>query len=185
MGDGSGRRPARLALLASVVLLAARADAAPATPGPPAGQGAAAATDDDRPVSSQATVARARFLMGARLAIEATGPDAVAAIEAAFGEAERLDKVLSNWRSDSEVSALNREAAEHPVTCGPDLCAVVGAALRWAQASGGAFDPTVEPLVRRLGLRGVEGRLPGVKDEADRVSPAAGTTTPATTADRW
>lgn len=133
-----------------------------------------------------ATVARARFLMGARLAIEATGPDAVSAIEAAFEEVGRLDKVMSNWRDDSEVSALNREAASHPVKCGPHLCAVVGAALLWAEESGGAFDPTVEPLVRRLGLRGAEGRLPGVPGQADPVPPAPAATTPATTAaDRW
>jgi thiamine biosynthesis lipoprotein len=111
------------------------------------------------------SLARSRYLMGARLTIEAAGPGAVAAIEAAFGEVERLDKVLSNWRDDSELAALNRDADAQPVICSPDLAAVVEAALHWAGESGGAFDPTVEPLVRRFGLRGAEGRLPGIPPE--------------------
>jgi thiamine biosynthesis lipoprotein len=149
-------------------MLAARADAEVDRPDSPAGP------DAPRPVSESPTVTRARFLMGARLVIEAAGPDAVSAIESAFGEVERLDKVLSNWRDDSELAALNREAAAHPVTCSPDLCAVIGEALRWAEMSGGAFDPTVEPLVRQLGLRGAEGRLPGVTSAMGATGKAAG-----------
>ena len=119
-----------------------------------------------------ASLARARYLMGARLTIEASGSEAAAAIEAAFGEVERLDSALSNWRDDSEIVALNRRAGEQPFLCSSDLAAVVGAALHWAEETGGAFDPTVEPLVRRLGLRGREGRLPGVPAEAAVSSPA-------------
>jgi len=119
-----------------------------------------------------ASLARERYLMGARLAIEATGPGAAAAIEAAFGEVERLDKVLSNWRDDSEIAALNRQAAGQAFLCSSDLAAVVSAALHWAGESGGAFDPTVEPLVRRFGLRGPDGRLPGAPAEAAAASSA-------------
>lgn len=124
-----------------------------------AADGAAAAHD-------ATTVERARFLMGTRLLIEAQGPDAEPAIERAFGEVERLDRVLSNWRDDSEISVLNRSAAAGPVTCSPDLFAAVSVALAWAEKTGGAFDPTVEPLVRRLGLRGEEGRMPGAAPPA-------------------
>ena len=138
----------------------------------PAASGAPTASP--RPES----LARSRFLMGARLTIEASGPGAGAAIETAFGEVERLDKVLSNWRDDSELAALNRQADAHPVVCSPDLAAVVEAALHWAGESGGAFDPTVEPLVRRFGLRGAEGRLPGIPPEAGVASAAGAAESP-------
>jgi len=105
---------------------------------------------------------RARFLMGARLVIEARGAAVEDAIERAFGEVARLEAVLSNWRPDSEVSRLNGAAAAGPVTASEDLYTAVDASLRWAEATDGAFDPTVEPLVRVLGLRGPEGILPGV-----------------------
>lgn len=114
-----------------------------------------------------ATVARARFLMGTRLEIEAAGPTAAQAIEQAFAEVERLDAILSNWRGDSEVSRLNAAAADAAFRCSPDLFAAATTALHWAERTGGAFDPTVEPLVRRLGLRGGEGRLPGIAPEPE------------------
>jgi thiamine biosynthesis lipoprotein len=99
--------------------------------------------------------------MGTRLTIEIAGPAPEAAFEAAFGEVGRLEEVMSNWRESSEVSRLNRDAAAGWVRCSPDLFAAVDAALRFAGETGGAFDPTVEPLVRRLGIRDPEGLPPG------------------------
>jgi thiamine biosynthesis lipoprotein len=105
-------------------------------------------------------VARARFLMGTRLAIETGGPAQEQAFDDAFSEVGRLEAILSNWMPTSEVSRLNREAALAPVRCSPDLFDAVSAALRWARLTGGAFDPTVEPLTMALGLRD-DGRPPG------------------------
>jgi len=114
-----------------------------------------------------APVERARFLMGTRLVLQARGPGAPEAIERAFAEVERLDAILSNWRSDSEVARLNAAAGDAPFRCSPDLFAAATTALDWAARTGGTFDPTVEPLVRSLGLRGDEGRLPGIPPEGE------------------
>ncbi len=107
------------------------------------------------------SLARSRFLMGTRLSIEVIAADPGAAIEAAFAEVQRLDGVLSNWRADSELARLNRDAARQDVRCTDDLFSAVEAAIDWARRTDGAFDPTVEPLGRWLGLRGPEGQLPG------------------------
>ncbi len=117
-----------------------------------------------------AIVARARYLMGTRLSITLPAPAPDTAFEAAFAEVARLEDALSNWREASEISRLNAAAAEGPVRCSPDLFGAVRAALHWAEETGGAFDPTVEPLVRAYGLRGAEGRLP---DGAGSVPAAA------------
>jgi thiamine biosynthesis lipoprotein len=105
--------------------------------------------------------ARARILMGTRLSIETDGEAPARALEEAFDEVARLEGILSNWKRTSEISRLNGEAAQGPVRCSLDLFEAVSAALRWAADTGGAFDPTVEPLVVALGLRGEDGRLPG------------------------
>ena len=104
-------------------------------------------------------VARARQVMGSPLEIltlVADGQpaaDAVRALDAALDEVERLDKTLSNWRQDSELSALNRAAAAGPVVCSAELFEILSAAVAAAVSTGGAFDPTVEPWVVALGLR--------------------------------
>jgi FAD:protein FMN transferase len=124
----------------------------------------AAAAPASQTARDAETVTRARFLMGTTLSIETTTPHADR-IEDAFAEVARLEGVMSNWKADSEIARLNREAAERTFVCTADLFRALSAALGWARATSGAFDPTVEPLVRRLGLRGPEGRLPGDADE--------------------
>jgi FAD:protein FMN transferase len=103
---------------------------------------------------------RARHLMGTRLTI--TLPRAVAApvFELAFDEVARLEDVMSNWKETSEISNLNRSAVRSSFRCSTDLFDLVQASLDWAERTQGAFDPTVEPVIRRLGLRTVDGWLP-------------------------
>jgi len=71
------------------------------------------------------------------MAVEAgSRAEAEFAFAAATTEIQRLDRVLSGWRDDSELSALNR-AAERQVS--PDLFAVLAAGESWRGKTGGAF----------------------------------------------
>src|SRR5206468_1345598 len=97
--------------------------------------------------------ARARFLMGTRLTIAIDGPVTGQAFDDAFDEVARLESILSNWKATSEIARLNARAARADVLCSPDLYRAIRLSLEWAETTGGAFDPTVEPLVRALGLR--------------------------------
>jgi FAD:protein FMN transferase len=144
-------------ILQAVPLLLALAFVAPESAAP----GVAAPVAPARCDAGAAAIGRARLLMGARLHIEARGSAAEAAIERAFGEVDRLESVLSNWRTDSEVSRMNAAAAAGPIVVSEDLFSAVGVALGFAEKTDGAFDPTVEPLVRAYGLRTPEGILPG------------------------
>jgi len=156
----------------TVAIAVATARAAPATRWDPAPAARPASAPGAPSIGDVGTVERARFLMGTRLVIQARGAGAPQAIERAFAEVERLEAVLSNWRSDSEVAHLNAAAAAAPFHCSADLFAAATTALDWAEKTSGTFDPTVEPLVRALGLRGDEGRLPGIVPEPE--SGAAG-----------
>src|SRR5688572_1754332 len=63
------------------------------------------------------------------LAVVAKKPlTAALAIDAARTEIARLDKILSGWRSDSELIALN---AADSMEISPDLFAVIAACERW------------------------------------------------------
>lgn len=98
--------------------------------------------------------ARVRWTMGTLCEIDAPGaPDA--AVNAAFAEIERWDRILSLYKADSELSDLNRSAGQGPVRVSADLYNAVAAALALAAETGGAFDPTILPV-----LRGGPERLP-------------------------
>jgi thiamine biosynthesis lipoprotein len=113
-------------------------------------------------LAAAARIERTRYLMGTLCTASAEAADsatAEAALAAAFDEIARLERVMSSWRDDSELARFNRAAGTGPVACSADLAAVLDSALALARATGGAFDPTVEPLVAAWDLRG-DGRVP-------------------------
>ncbi len=90
---------------------------------------------------------------------QVTGP-AGFRIEALRAPLERLfagiDRQMSPWRGDSELTRFNRASAgEHGVS--DDTATVARAALELARDSGGRFDPSVGPLVARWGFGPIEG----------------------------
>jgi thiamine biosynthesis lipoprotein len=89
-----------------------------------------------------------RLVMGTTAEVEANGPaEPSLALAAAFAALTRVDDALSLWKP-SELQRLNDAGEGHPSR---ELRAVLESALEIAAASGGAFDPTVEPLVRARG----------------------------------
>lgn len=66
-----------------------------------------------------------------------------------------LDEVvaqMSHWAPDSLISRFNRAPAGVRFALPDAFARVLEAALHWAEASGGAFDPTVAPLVGLWGF---------------------------------
>lgn len=95
-----------------------------------------------------ASAARARWLMGTALEITAAGSAAGPAVEAAFREVDRLDRVLSLYKEDSEASRLNRAAGKAPFPCSPALWEAISLSRLHHRNTRGAFDPTILPLAR-------------------------------------
>lgn len=59
---------------------------------------------------------------------------------------------MSHWQADSTLAQFNRAPADTWHALPADLSTVLHAGLHWAQASGGAFDPTVGALVAAWGF---------------------------------
>lgn len=80
------------------------------------------------------------------LVVEAT--DAERELDVAQGEFERLERLLSRFRPDSELSALNDRGW---TDASYDLAAVVELALAARERTGGLFDPTVHDALAAAG----------------------------------
>jgi thiamine biosynthesis lipoprotein len=107
-------------------------------------------------------VRRSQYRMGTVLEIDATAPDrrrAEAAAKEVFERVEATEERLSNWRSDSELSLANREAARQAVVLSPESFWSLRRAFDLARETAGAFDPTIGGVTRVLGLTG-EGPRP-------------------------
>lgn len=101
--------------------------------------------------------------MGSTFSIAAWGSDRgtlAAAVESALEEARRLDRMLSNYRPESEWSVVNRNASNRDVTVSQELFDLLAACVRYSEQSEGAFDITVGPLMRVWGFYKGSGRMP-------------------------
>ena len=70
-------------------------------------------------ISTATEITRARYLMGTVCEVAADRPEQVSA---AFDEATRIERFLSTWRDDSELSRLNRGEA---TSASPELQAQI------------------------------------------------------------
>ncbi len=123
---------------------------------------------------------RTMFVLDDYVTITAYGKDQArveGAVEEAFRELHRLQALFDRYDPESEISRLNREAAQGPVTVSEDLWTVISAGVRVYRESGGAFDITVGPLVDLWDVlgRGERGDPPPGEEEIAEALRSVGT----------
>ena len=107
---------------------------------PPSGTAEGASTDE-QPVIWEGIALGA----GAQIRLYRTdGRLAESVIQKALAEVERLEKIFSLYRDDSDLSRLNREGRLNQPSA--DLLAVLSLSRHLHRLTGGAFDPSIQPL---------------------------------------
>jgi thiamine biosynthesis lipoprotein len=94
------------------------------------------------------------------------------AADGAYGDAalaaldlvDKLEDQLSIYREYTEVSAINRTAADHPMEVEPRLFSLLELCAWLHATTGGAFDISSGPLSRVWGFYRREGRLPSEEE---------------------
>lgn len=113
---------------------------------------------------------RAFRAMGTEIELFVDAPRSETALVDAEAEFHRLEKLLSRFRADSELSRLNRDGA---IDASPDLVAVTQLALQARERTGGRFDPTVHEALVAAGYdRSFE--LLSPEDGESRAAPCGG-----------
>lgn len=108
-------------------------------------------------------VFEARMLMGTLCEIEAWSSDPSngrRALDEAFSEIESVDRALSDYRPDSELSLISRRAGSEAVQVSPRTLGFLDRALALAKATNGASDISIGPAVDLWGFRGPTRKLP-------------------------
>ena len=92
------------------------------------------------PLTGAAAEVRARYQMGTVCEITADKPEQ---IEAAFAEAARIERMLSTWTEESELSRVNRGEIEPSL----ELRTLLDRTVRWTERTNRAFDARIRHLI--------------------------------------
>ncbi len=96
-------------------------------------------------VNTNAQVLRKRIklLMGGRFDITIVAKDSAAAeqnIDTVIAEISRIENLISDWKSDSQVSKVNQNAGIQPVKVNPEVFELTKRAIHLSHLTNGAFD---------------------------------------------
>lgn len=97
-----------------------------------------------RPADAQ-WLSREDAVMGTLIRVELWTDDTAAgeaAIDAVMDEMRRIDQEMSPFKPESELSRINREAADHPVPISAEMFDILSRSIEFSKLSGGAFDIT-------------------------------------------
>jgi len=90
-----------------------------------------------------------------------------------FDEIDRIDALLSNYQPTSELSRINQNAGNEPVTTDEETMRFLLASQHWSRVSDGAFDITVGRLMKLWGFYRHQGAIPS-DTELDKARSSTG-----------
>ena len=87
-----------------------------------------------------------------------------------FQELVHLENIFSTNLPDSDVSRINRSSGIKPEKVSSQLIYVLENACKIAQETDGAFDPSIEPLVRLWGIGSDNPKVPSQQEIEEKLS---------------
>jgi thiamine biosynthesis lipoprotein len=111
-----------------------------------------------------------RVVMGTFARVAAVAMDEKSAnrcVEAAHAEINKVDRLMSDYKPDSEISAINRDGFKRPVKVSEATFEVLQRSVYFSKLTDGAFDVTVGPLVDLWHKAGEANSVPSEAELAD------------------
>jgi thiamine biosynthesis lipoprotein len=119
---------------------------------------------------TKAEPSRAEFVLGTVCSVTLYDQAKTQVYRDIFNRLREIEDRMSVNLPDTDLAHVNAAAGIAPVQVHDDVFEVIERALFYAEISGGAFDPTVGPLVSLWGIGGDNPRVP-TQAEIDAVLP--------------
>ncbi|MCF8724028.1 thiamine biosynthesis lipoprotein [Nitrospina gracilis] len=100
--------------------------------------------------STAEPVRRTQFIMGTLVEITIVNADAKVAQTAAnqaFDEMSRIEKLMSTYIADSEISRINEAAGKEALPVSAEVLEIIQSGIAWGEKTKGIFDISIHPLV--------------------------------------
>jgi len=93
--------------------------------------------------NSQVLRKRTTLLMGGRFDITIVAIDSLSAeqnIDAVIAEITRIENLISDWKSDTQISEVNQNAGIRPVKVDREVFELTQRAIQFSEITNGSFD---------------------------------------------
>lgn len=114
-------------------------------------------------VAAQVQIRRAMTLMGSRFEVTLVDKDTTTAnthIDQVVSEIDRIENLISEWRPETQLSEVNRQAGIRPVKVDKELFELTERALFFSRISDGAFDISIAAMDKLWRFDGSMDSLP-------------------------
>src|ERR1700704_2042381 len=114
-------------------------------------------------------MSREEAIMGTAIRVELWHEEPTmgeAALDAVMEEMHRIDRAMSPFKQESELSRINRAAAKAPVPVSKEMFELVARSVQFSKLSGGAFDITFASVGCMFDYRN------GIKPTAGKIAAA-------------
>lgn len=95
---------------------------------------------------------RSDFVLGTVCSIKILHGGNQKLLDECFTYLRQLDDAVSANKEGTYIDAINKNAGKEPVRVPAEVLELIVHSLKYAERSGGAFDPTVGPLVKLWGI---------------------------------
>jgi thiamine biosynthesis lipoprotein len=126
---------------------------------------------------SPAPSVQREFVLGTVCSVNLFGTGNKAAYDAVFAEFRQIQEMMAFTRTpggqdapETALDLINRNAGIRAVAAPEELLEVLERARYYAELSGGAFDPTVGPLVKLWDIGGENPRIPAAAEIQEALS---------------
>ncbi|WP_105614388.1 FAD:protein FMN transferase [Vallitalea okinawensis] len=130
----------------------------------------ACVNEESLPPNANATVSKTEFMLDTVVTIKLYGTDDETLIAPVFARGKELEKLLSAYIIDSDVSHINANAGKEPITVSEKTYYLINKSISYAESSSGLFDITIGPLIDLWAIDPPTGHVP-TKEELAVVLP--------------
>jgi thiamine biosynthesis lipoprotein len=123
-----------------------------------------------KPQTSRQEEARREFVLGTICQVNLYGQGSDFLYNKVFTRLREIENTMSANMANTTLDRINRNAGREAVEVPADLLDVLERSLFYAHLSGGAFDPSIGPLVKLWGIGTEAERLPSGEEIAGALS---------------
>ena len=119
---------------------------------------------------SQTEPSRAEFALGTVCSVNLYEHGSKNLYDEIFNKLREIENLMSVNISSSDISRINAAAGKEPINVSEETFSVIKNAVYFARLSGGAFDPSIGPVVSLWGIGSGSEHIPG-RQEIEKLLP--------------